>query len=90
MTGLTRTPKPIVKTDSMDAKMQQRIYLGHPCRGRLYHLITTLLKQVKKVLCRTSVGSILWKRGKDNEMQKVGSENLTYMQKLEKMTFTKG
>jgi hypothetical protein len=48
-----------------------RIYLGNPCKGRLYHLITTLLKQAMKVLCHTSVGSILWKRGKDNEMQKV-------------------
>jgi hypothetical protein len=39
------TPNPMEKTHSMDVKMQQRIYLGHPCRGSLYHLITTFLKQ---------------------------------------------
>jgi hypothetical protein len=30
--------------DSMDAKNATRIYLGNPCKGRLYRLITTLLK----------------------------------------------
>jgi hypothetical protein len=40
-----RTPKPMEKNQSMDTKMQKRIYLGHPCRGILYHLITTLLRQ---------------------------------------------
>jgi hypothetical protein len=49
MMGLTRTPKPIVKIDSMDAKMRQRIYLGNPCSGRIYHLIMTLLKKLSKL-----------------------------------------
>jgi hypothetical protein len=32
-------------------------------------------KTTKMVLCHTSVGSVLWKREKDNEMQKVELES---------------
>jgi hypothetical protein len=39
-----RTPEPKVIGDNIDAKNETRIYLGNPCKGRLYHLITTLLK----------------------------------------------
>jgi hypothetical protein len=45
MEGLKGLPKNMEKTHSMETKMYQRIYLGHPCRGRLYHVIMKLLKQ---------------------------------------------
>jgi hypothetical protein len=47
MEGLKGLPKNMEKTHSMETKIYQRIYLGHPCRGKLNHLITTLLKQLR-------------------------------------------
>jgi hypothetical protein len=43
-----RTPKTMEKMYRMDAQMQQRIYLGNPSRGSLYHLITTLLNKHRR------------------------------------------
>jgi hypothetical protein len=44
MVGLTRTPKSMDKLITWMPKMQKRIYLGHPCRVRLYHLIMTRIR----------------------------------------------
>jgi hypothetical protein len=44
MTGLTRTPEPEVIGDGHGCQNVTMIYLGHTCKGRLYHLTTTLLK----------------------------------------------
>jgi hypothetical protein len=60
------------KNHSMETKMKQRIYLENSCRGRLYHLITTLIKETKEFLYHTSVGLILWKREKVNNMKNEG------------------
>jgi hypothetical protein len=46
--GIKRTPNPMEKTHNMDTKIKQRIYLGYPCRVRLYHIITTLLKKQRR------------------------------------------
>jgi hypothetical protein len=34
---LKGTPEPIIISDDMDTKNETRIYLGHPCEGRIYH-----------------------------------------------------
>jgi hypothetical protein len=34
---LKRTPKPIIISDGMKTKNSTKIYLGHPCEGRIYH-----------------------------------------------------
>jgi hypothetical protein len=78
--GTKRTPKPMEKTHSMDTKMQQRIYLGHPCRGRLYHLIMTLLKKQRRFCVALWWDRSYGKVKKSTICKMQGGENLTYMQ----------
>jgi hypothetical protein len=67
MAGLNKHPS-LWKKHNMDSKMKQRIYLGNPCRGRLYHLITKLLKKHRRFCV-----ALWWDRsyGKEEKINKM-------------------
>jgi hypothetical protein len=66
--------------------MKQRIYLGNPCRGRLYHLIMTLIKQHRRIRVALWWIDPMEKHRNSMKCKMQGDENLTYMQVSKKTT----
>ena len=89
MTELTRAPEPEVIWRQHGRQNATRIYLGHPCKGRLYHLIMTLLKQQWWFRVATWWDRSYGKGIKTTRYKSRGG-NLTYMLKLTIWGFSHG
>jgi hypothetical protein len=72
---LTRAPEPIVINGGMETKKCNQDLSRESMQGEALPLNYDTSKVAMMVLCRNSVGSILWKRNKYNEVQKVELES---------------
>jgi hypothetical protein len=72
---LTRTLEPIVINDGMDTKKCNQDLPRASMKGEDLTLNYDTSKVAMMDPCHNSVGSILWQRNKDNEVQKVEVES---------------